>query len=157
MVQQVPPSPASGRGAGGEGARPIREGQKTKQARRLRRAATPSEQRAWTALRQLRHQGHPVRRQHPIGPYIADFGIISARLVIEVDGGIHRLPDVAARDADRQNDLEDLGWSVLRLTPEEASSPDHILVAVQTAIASRNHRPPSPPAPLPPAGEGGAL
>ena len=31
--------------------------------------------------------GYKFRRQVPIGPYFADFACLSARLVIEVDGG----------------------------------------------------------------------
>jgi very-short-patch-repair endonuclease len=41
----------------------------------------------WSRLR--RHPSLKFRRQHPIGPYIADFACLSARLVIEADGDTH--------------------------------------------------------------------
>jgi very-short-patch-repair endonuclease len=157
-VDLAPPSPAAGRGAGGEGARPLREGQKIKLARRLRGVANAPEQKAWAALRKLRHHGYPVRRQHPIGAYVVDFAITKERIVIEIDGGIHKLAEVAARDSDRQRTIEALGWTVIRVNADEAMSADHLLRRVQTAIEpSRSAATSSPPAPLPQAGEGGAL
>ena len=134
----------------------MREGQKMRTARRLRQAANTPEQKAWTTLRKLRAEGFPVRRQHPVGPYVADFAVVKEGLVIEIDGGIHRLPDVAARDAERQSVIEALGWRVLRITPEIAASPDHLLEAVRAILVSLPaSTAPSPPAPLPLAGEGG--
>jgi very-short-patch-repair endonuclease len=46
---------------------------------------TPPERKLWKVLRgeQL---GVKFRRQHPIGPYIADFYSREAQLVVEVDG-----------------------------------------------------------------------
>jgi very-short-patch-repair endonuclease len=82
--------------------------------RRLRNAMTPSEQRPWKALRKL--DVH-IRRQAPIGPYIADFICHSGKLVIEVDGEIHeRLDDVALRDFERSEWLRSQGYRVLRFT-----------------------------------------
>ena len=42
-------------------------------ARALRRSSTEAEQAAWPLLRKLRLKGFRFRRQHPVGPYIADF------------------------------------------------------------------------------------
>lgn len=49
---------------------------------------TPAEERIWAYLRndQL---GVSFRRQHAIGPFIADFCCIKHKLVIELDGGHH--------------------------------------------------------------------
>ncbi|AXE65340.1 hypothetical protein BBF93_14755 [Hyphomonas sp. CACIAM 19H1] len=79
-------------------------------ARRLRQSANAPEDIAWQALRELRKYGYAVRRQHPIGPYIVDFAIQKAMLVIEIDGGIHNLDTVQLRDDLRQADLELRGW-----------------------------------------------
>ncbi len=58
-------------------------------ARRLRRNTTDAEKRLWYRLRKLDLDGSHFRRQVPIGPYIADFACMAARLVIEVDGSQH--------------------------------------------------------------------
>ncbi|MGO8791688.1 MAG: endonuclease domain-containing protein [Terriglobia bacterium] len=42
-------------------------------ARALRRSSTEAEQAAWHLLRTLRLKGFRFRRQHRVGPYIADF------------------------------------------------------------------------------------
>jgi len=57
-------------------------------ARALRRDATDAEKALWAGLRRA-FRGVKFRRQVPIGPYFADFLCLSARLVIEVDGGQH--------------------------------------------------------------------
>ena len=134
----------------------MREGQKTKAARRLRREANTPEQAAWQTLRRLRSEGHPVRRQHPIGRFVVDFAVVSAQLVIEIDGGIHRLEDVATRDAAREAALKAMGWRVVRVAASEAFAADHLIERVRVEIErSASLRPPSPPTPLPQAGEGG--
>ena len=61
-----------------------------RRARELRNAATPFEKKLWALLRELRgSHGLHVRRQVPVGHYIADFAIHSLRLIIEVDGHTH--------------------------------------------------------------------
>ena len=109
----------------------MRDGQKTKLARRLRGEANFPEATAWKALRTLRAQGTVVRRQHPIGPHIADFAIISRNLVIEIDGGIHLLEEVAERDAARASAIEALGWRIIRIPSETALSADLLLAIIQ--------------------------
>lgn len=71
----------------------------------------------WSALRGRRLGAH-FRRQHPIDAFIVDFCSISHRLVVEIDGSIHRDAEHARRDAARQRALEALGWRVLRLDAE---------------------------------------
>ena len=53
----------------------------TDRARQLRRDATEPERRLWAILHSLREQGYHFRRQHPIGPYYADFACVRAALV----------------------------------------------------------------------------
>ena len=83
-------------------------------ARRLRKAGTPAEKALWSALRRLPLDGTHFRRQAPFGPFIVDFICHGARLVIEVDGGVHLAPDRALRDLERQQWLESRGYRVLR-------------------------------------------
>ncbi len=72
---------------------------------------TDAERRLWSVLRNRRMRGYKFRRQHPIGPFVADFACIEHRLVIEADGGQHA--DNAA-DERRTAWLERQGWNVLR-------------------------------------------
>ena len=58
-------------------------------ARRLRRNLTDAEQRLWRYLRQRQISGFHFRKQCPVGPYIADFACLRAKLIVQVDGGQH--------------------------------------------------------------------
>ena len=61
----------------------------------------------------------PFRRQHIIGNYIADFVCLPARLVIEIDGGYHQLPQQEVNDEVRTKWLNEQGFNVIRFTNEE--------------------------------------
>src|SRR5262249_41609297 len=80
--------------------------------RRLRRDQTTAELKLWFQLRDRRLSGAKFRRQHPIGPYIADFCCFEAKLIIELDGGQHALR--ARADSVRTAFLESRGYRVLR-------------------------------------------
>ncbi len=83
----------------------------------LREAGTPPEQLLWLALRNGQIGGLKFRRQHPIGPYVADFYCHSAGLVVEVDGMSH--DDKAAQDTTKTKFIEAQGLRVLRVTNED--------------------------------------
>ena len=85
-------------------------------ARRMRRQLSLPEQMLWRLLRLLRGELR-VRRQHPIGPYVADFYCPSAKLVIEIDGASHDCHQ--AEDARRDEYMRSLGLRVLRVTAAE--------------------------------------
>jgi very-short-patch-repair endonuclease len=99
-------------------------------ARSLRRTETPPEQLLWLALRSGQIGGLKFRRQHPIGPYVADFLCHSVGLVVELDGMSH--DDKAAEDTARSKYLEVQGLRVLRVTNEDVM---HDLDAVTREIA----------------------
>ncbi|MEZ5893849.1 MAG: endonuclease domain-containing protein [Parvularculaceae bacterium] len=103
-------------------------------ARRLRKASNTPEKMAWETLRSLRKQGFAVRRQHPIGPYVVDFAIMKARLVIEVDGSIHRRDDIRDKDELREQRISQMGWRVLRIDAQTALSPDHLMGLVSNEL-----------------------
>jgi very-short-patch-repair endonuclease len=67
----------------------------------------------WSKLRYWPHLR--FRRQHPIGPYIADFACIPARLVIEVDGDTHGSDAGQVHDARRDSYMTERGWCILRV------------------------------------------
>jgi very-short-patch-repair endonuclease len=93
----------------------MRQFAKTICARQLRRDMTDAERVLWRRLRMLQ-MGVRFRRQHPLGPYIADFACLSHRLIVEVDGGQHC---ESAYDARRDRMLVDLGYRVLRFWNHE--------------------------------------
>jgi very-short-patch-repair endonuclease len=89
-------------------------------ARALRRRETGVEYRLWQALRGRRAFGLKFRRQHPIGPYVADFACIEARLVVEIDGYWHATRK--EKDAKRTAYLRGRGFDVVRFDIESESA-----------------------------------
>jgi very-short-patch-repair endonuclease len=89
-------------------------------AKELRKTPTPAEQTLWVKLRNRGFKGLKFRRQHPIGPFIADFYCAHHRLVIEVDGAVHS--GQQEQDTSRTAQLEALGYRVLRVWNEEVES-----------------------------------
>jgi len=81
-------------------------------ARGLRREATDAEQRLWLHLRDRQLEGLKFRRQHSIGPFIADLVCDEARLIVEADGGQHA--DQVEHDNQRTAWFEARGYQVLR-------------------------------------------
>ena len=71
-------------------------------------------------MRKLDLKGTHFRRQAPFGPYVVDFVCHRARLIVEVDGGIHNHPAVIARDAERENWLRSRGYTVIRIANQDA-------------------------------------
>ena len=104
-------------------------------ARGLHRAMTLPEKRLWQALRKL---GLHVRRQVPIGRFIADFAILQGRVLIEMDGGIHDLPDKQLRDEQKDAWLKDEGYRVLRFRNEQVLS--NQAAVIDGILASLPHR-----------------
>jgi len=70
------------------------------------------------ALSKRQMLGQQFRRQRPIGNYIVDFICLPLDLIIEVDGYSHQLPENEAKDRQRQDDLETMGFTVLRFAGE---------------------------------------
>ena len=88
-------------------------------ARLLRHHQTNAEARLWAALRAHRLDGLHFRRQRPVGTFIADFYCHQARLVVEVDGGVHLARDQRAYDRERDAIMALFGVRVLRVTNDE--------------------------------------
>ena len=90
---------------------------RTTRSRELRRDSSRAEQVCWELLRAKRMGGVKFRRQHPIGPYFADFACVAKKLVIEIDGEHHAFQVEA--DARRTAVMEELGWRVVRFWANE--------------------------------------
>jgi very-short-patch-repair endonuclease len=84
-------------------------------ARKLRRAVTAAEHRAWWLLRDRNLLGVKFRRQHPIGRFVVDFCCQQSRLAVELDGTIHGQPSQKRKDSAKDAYLKRLGIRVLRL------------------------------------------
>ncbi len=80
---------------------------------------TDAEIALWEQLRGKKLSGYKFRRQHIIGTYIADFVCLSKKLIIEVDGLIHYLPENKMNDAERTEQLNAFGFHVIRFTNNE--------------------------------------
>ncbi len=77
---------------------------------------TVAEARLWKGF--LQHLPYTVLRQKPLDNYIADFYCAKAKLVIEVDGAIHRTHEARAYDEERDAVLGGYGLTVMRFTNE---------------------------------------
>jgi very-short-patch-repair endonuclease len=120
-------------------------------AKRLRSSQTDAELCLWYHLRAHRFFGLKIKRQKPVGPYIVDFLCLEHRLVIEVDGGQHN-EEQAAYDRKRDRWLNEHGLTVLRFWNHEVlKDTEAVLERIRLAV---DPAAPSPPAPLPQAGEG---
>ena len=81
-------------------------------ARTLRKNMTPEEKHLWYDF--LKRLPFNVKRQHNIENYIVDFYIAEKKIVIEVDGRQHLLPEHKEADEQRDAVLATWGISVLR-------------------------------------------
>ena len=81
-------------------------------ARRLRRQLSLPEMLLWRLLRISRRELR-FRKQHPIGPFVADFYCPAAKLVIEIDGAAH--DERGNFDARRDTYMISLGLKVVRI------------------------------------------
>ena len=88
-------------------------------AKAMRREMTPPEVILWVRLRARQPGGPRIRRQHPIGPYIADFYCSEARLVIEIDGWGHNMGLQGERDEGRDGWLAAQGLAILRYPADD--------------------------------------
>ena len=82
----------------------------------MRDNMTPAEERLWDEIKSKK-LGAKFRRQHVIGNYIPDFVALSSKLIIEVDGEIHKYQK--EEDERRTYELAQRGFKVIRFTNDE--------------------------------------
>jgi very-short-patch-repair endonuclease len=70
----------------------------------------------WSYLRRDRIEDMRFRKQHPIGPFVADFACVKAMLIVEIDGATHGSDEVVAYDARRTAFFRERGWHEMRFT-----------------------------------------
>jgi len=107
-------------------------------ARELRKEASLPERILWQKLRG-EQVGVKFRRQHPIGPYIADFYTREAGLVVEVDGSTHQATlEAIAYDRDRDRYMQAQGLRVLRFSAGDVTrTPWAVAEAIADACRER--------------------
>ena len=109
-------------------------------AKALRNAQTPAEEILWDRIRRNRI-GYRFRRQHAISHVILDFYCPELRLGIEVDGGIHRQPDVRAKDLYKEELIENYGITLLRFTNDLiAVNIDLVVEKIRNAVRELEKR-----------------
>lgn len=87
-------------------------------AKENRNNQTEAERLLWIHLSHNKLGVH-FRRQHIINCYIADFVCLKHKLIVEVDGGYHMQEQQQIDDYLRTEDLERMGFRVIRFTNEE--------------------------------------
>jgi very-short-patch-repair endonuclease len=121
-------------------------------AREMRSAPTDAEEMLWKHLRDRGLSGAKFRRQVPIGRYVVDFLCPAARLIVELDGGVHR---GGAYDQNRDGELRQLGFRILRIRNEQVTSGiGTVLSEIALAMALVPPHPAAAPPPSPARGEG---
>jgi very-short-patch-repair endonuclease len=99
-----------------------------------------AEKTCWHLLRDRRINCVKFRRQHPIGPYFADFACLSRKLVIEIDGDHHAFQVEA--DTRRTAAMEREGWRILRFWANEVVlNPEGIWSAIEIALSDSSVTP----------------
>ncbi len=116
---------------------------------------TDAENVLWNSLRGKKLEGYKFRRQHIIGQFIADFVCLHPKLVIEVDGLYHQLPDVQLSDLERTIWLYEKGFEVMRFSNAEVlGNTEEVLEKITKRIEVLSNVPET--AQIPPSGGGGA-
>ncbi len=112
-------------------------------ARQLRKNSTKAEIRLWSELLRGRKMlGYQFLRQRPVLNYIADFMCKELLLIIEVDGITHHSEKQWYKDKERQKELENFGFTILRFADDKVMD-DLENVAIVIEIWIENH-PPNP-------------
>jgi very-short-patch-repair endonuclease len=116
------------------------EGERSK---RLRREMTSTETVFWNLVRDRRLDGLKFRRQTPVAGSVCDFVCLELKLVVELDGGIHRLRE--AEDGLRDAKLRSAGFAVLRSGNQTfLENPNAFLAAIRHHASNVRIEPPHP-------------
>ncbi len=103
----------------------------------MRRDPVYCERLLWSELRDRKLDGFKFKRQHLIGSYIVDYVCLEQKLIVELDGGIHKLR--VEEDAIRDSVLQTGGYRVLRIKNEALlrDVPDTLL-KIREALRGNN-------------------
>ena len=109
---------------------------KVERARDLRRTMTRAERLLWARLRGSQLDGVRWRRQQIIDGFIVDFYCHAARLIVELDGAIHR--DQQEYDSARDEVLATRNLLILRIANTAVETNiNTVLAQIQTTCQER--------------------
>ena len=91
-------------------------------ARHLRKTQTKAEATLWEQLRNRKICGYKFRRQQILEEMIVDFFCAEKKIIIELDGPYHDDPIQKVKDANRDQELTDLGFHVYRFTNDQITN-----------------------------------
>ena len=101
----------------------------------MRKAPTSAESKLWARLRRRQIADCRFRRQHPVGPFIADFACVERKVIVEIDGATHATDTEWAHDRKRTEFLEAEGWKVVRASNVEVyDNLEGVLEAIRLAL-----------------------
>ncbi|HET9430248.1 MAG TPA: vitamin B12 dependent-methionine synthase activation domain-containing protein, partial [Chitinophagaceae bacterium] len=107
-------------------------------AEQNRAKPTQAEVVLWELVKTKKLSGYKFRRQHIIGAFIADLVCLDKKLIVEIDGLIHQLPENIVADEIRTNWLTDRGFKVLRVTNEQVlNRTEETLELISAALAKQ--------------------
>jgi very-short-patch-repair endonuclease len=110
-------------------------------AKLLRENMTKCERILWERLKGKQIDGFRFRRQHPIDFFIADFYCHPARLVVEIDGGIHKKKK--DYDEGRTTEMEKYGIKVIRFSNDQIiTNLDYVIDIIKKTVTDRVKSPP---------------
>jgi len=124
MVEDAAKAPSRGEGVekvgfGYEMVDPFTYSLSKQYALEHRSQPTTAEALLWDKLKSKKLPGFKFSRHHIIGTYIADIVCLDKKLVIEIDGLIHQLPENKEADEVRTSWLKEKGFKVIRFTNDE--------------------------------------
>lgn len=109
-------------------------------ARELRKHMSLPEKMLWSRIRAGR-LGFVVRRQYPIGPYVADFYVCELQICIEIDRAGHELSE--ERDMHRDGYFAGRGITVIRIAAKAVLADiDGIAEGLYHSLCERSGRDP---------------
>lgn len=102
---------------------------------------TQAEDVLWNLLRSKQLEGYKFRRQHIIDRFIADFVCLKQKLIVEIDGLIHQLPENQASDQQRTERLNKLDFEVIHFTNEKVlNETDQVLNDILSALKKQQEK-----------------
>jgi|TARA_B100000959_G_scaffold35991_1_gene34594 very-short-patch-repair endonuclease len=111
-----------------------------KNIRRMNRNnPTPWEWKLWQFLKNKQINGYKFRRQVSINDFVVDFCCLELKFVIELDGSGHLQPVQMKKDIQRNNDLEEWGFMIMRFPNNDIDENLNAVINIITQKCNELH------------------